>query len=383
MAMQRVRVWDWPTRIFHWALALGFAVAWLTAESDTWLSLHVFCGYSVAGLLLFRLLWGWLGSHYARFASFAFGPRAAWQYLRQVLQGRAARHVGHNPAGSVAIYGLLLLLLAVALSGVLTLGAEEQHGALAAWLPFAAARGAKQVHELLATLALLLVGVHLAGVVVESLLHRENLARAMLTGNKLAPPGSVHAAPHRAVAAVLVLALLGFAGWWFLLDLHTPAERPADQAAQVRVAFVGPPLAQNAQWRDECGSCHLSYHPSLLPQRSWEKLLAQQSQHFGSDLALDRQTLQALLSYARGQAAERHATEAAFKIERSIPADSAPVRISETPYWVRKHRDVAVADWALPWIKSKANCDACHLDAQAGTFEDAAMQIPRTDPKTR
>ena len=375
--MKRILVWDFPTRIFHWTLAVSFALAWLTSESDVWLSHHVFFGYLMLGLLVFRMVWGFAGGTYARFKSFSFTPRAGLEYLREVFAARAARHIGHNPAGTQAIYLLLLLVLIVGVTGIFILGGEEQHGLAAGWIGISAGRFFKKIHEASATFMLLVVAAHVAGVLLESLLHKENLARSMLTGFKLATSQSVASKPYRVVAAGMLVAMLGFGVWWFSYDLHAPPIKgPA-------VPFIGPKLAQNAQWSEECGSCHLSFHPSLLPGRSWQRLLAQQGQHFGADLGLDGATTVALLAYANDNAAEKHATEAALKIDRSIPSSDVPTSITQTPYWVRKHHEVTAADWALPWIKSKANCEACHQDAQAGTFEDAAMQIPHSAPVAR
>lgn len=383
--MRSVLVWDWPTRTFHWCLVLCFTLAWLTAGNDEWLAVHVFAGYVVGVLLVFRLAWGFGGTYYARFASFAYGPRAGWRYLLQVLAGRAPRHVGHNPSGALAIYVLLALLLGITATGVLTWGGEERHGPMAGWLDFAAAGVLKQWHEALAMAALALVSGHVVGVLMESRLHHENLTRAMLSGYKLAEAPVPEVAANGRVGAALLALLLAFALWWFVLDWRSPyiSNTGVAYPADVRVPVVGPSLVQNAVWQNECGSCHLSYHPSLLPRRSWQRLLSEQAQHFGSDLALDRPTLTALTAYALAHAAEQHATEAAYKIERSVPAASAPIRISDTPYWQRKHRDITPAQWQLPWIKSKANCAACHLDALAATFEDAAMHVPDTAPQAR
>lgn len=378
--MRPTLIWDLPTRVFHWSLVCCFVGAWLTSESDTWLSVHVFLGYLMLGLVGFRVVWGLVGTHHARFSSFWFGPRAALTYLRQVLAHQAARHVGHNPTGSLAIYLLLLLAVVVGATGVFTLGGEEQQGAAASWLSFSQGRWAKKLHEGSAIAMLLLVLGHLAGVVVESLQHRENLARAMLTGTKLADADSPKVRPHAAVAAVLLVLMAGFGGWWFWYALQAPLEPvlgkfvPAASAPQVK--FVGPKLADNAQWRDECGSCHGVFHPSLLPARSWARVMAEQQQHFGSDLGLDAPTTAAILDFMRRHAADGHATEAALKIDRSIPPTEAPLRITETGYWLKKHREVKPAEWARPSVKSKANCGGCHADADAGTYEDGAMKIP-------
>lgn len=363
--MKTILIWDLPLRLFHWLFAASFAGAWLTAESDEWLSLHTFLGYLMLGLIAFRLVWGFIGGRHARFADFMHGPRAGLDYLRLALMGRAPRQLGHNPAGSQAIYLLLGLGLLASLSGIFVQGGEEQHGAAAGWLGYALGKAIKEGHELLASLMLLVVFAHLAGVALESWWYRENLARAMVDGRKLAEADQADARPHTFIAVLLLLAVAGFSAWWFQY-----------RVSEGGLAFVGEPLPQSALWNEECGGCHQAFHPSLLPARSWKSLLAQQDRHFGDDLGLDTAGVARLLEFAVAHAAEQGATEAAWKIDRSVPTDATPLRITETPYWVKKHREITAADWNKPQVKSKANCAACHLDAEAGTYEDAAMRVP-------
>lgn len=384
--MQHPLIWDVPTRLFHWTLALSFAGAWLTSGEDQWLSVHVFLGYLMLGLVVFRVIWGLVGSHYARFSSFGFGPQAALTYVRQLIAHRAARHIGHNPAGSWAIYLLLVLTGVVGLTGLFTLGGDEQQGLVAGWISFAQAQTVKQIHELAAIAMLMVVAGHIAGVLVESLMHRENLVMSMLTGTKLAEANTPITRARGGVAAVMGVLMLGFAGWWFFYALHAPLEKQLGLTQGTfktsSVPFVGRTLADNAQWREECSSCHMAFHPSLLPSRSWVRLMAQQHDHFGSDLYLDEATTAALLTFMRANAADQHATEAAYKIEQSIQPGAAPLRMTETPYWVKKHQDITPAEWLSPAIKSRTNCAACHQDADAGTFEDGAMRLPVTSSVT-
>lgn len=363
--MKSILVWDRPLRLFHGLFAGSFAGAWLTAESDEWLSLHTFLGYLMLGLIGFRVVWGFIGSRHARFSDFLYGPRAGLDYLRQVVLNRAPRYLGHNPAGSQAIFLLLGLGLLVSLSGIFVQGGEEQHGAAAGWLGYALGKAIKEGHELLASLMLLVVFAHLAGVALESWRHRENLARAMVDGGKLAEADQAGARPHTLVAALLLLAVAVFTAWWFQY-----------RVSEGGLAFVGESLPQSALWNEECGGCHQAFHPSLLPARSWKSLLAQQDRHFGDDLGLDAASIAQILAFAEANAAEQGETEAAWKINRSVPVNATPQRITETLYWVKKHREIAAADWTQPLVKSKANCPACHLDAEAGTYEDAAMRVP-------
>ncbi|MBL0143784.1 MAG: cytochrome b/b6 domain-containing protein [Betaproteobacteria bacterium] len=169
-----VKVWDILLRAFHWSFAACFAGAWLTAESERWRDVHVALGYTMLGLVVFRILWGLVGPRHARFASFVRGPAAVLRYLKSLLAGEPEHHVGHNPAGAIVI---VLLLALVALAGFS--GWAVYNDAGGKWM--------EESHEFLAGAMLAVVGVHLAGVVVASWLHRENLALAMLTGRKNAP----------------------------------------------------------------------------------------------------------------------------------------------------------------------------------------------------
>ena len=169
--MNKILVWDLPTRIGHWLLVATFVASYLTGDSEEWRLLHVAAGYALGGALAFRLFWGMAGTRYARFSSFLFSPRRVFNYLSGVLKGKPDHWVGHNPAGSYAIYALLLLGLAVVGSG---------------WAVYAEVGGdwLEQAHDTMSYIMLGVVGVHVTGVAVSSRLYRENLVRIMVTGYK-------------------------------------------------------------------------------------------------------------------------------------------------------------------------------------------------------
>ena len=198
-AGRKILVWDAPVRIFHWLMVLSFAGAYLSAESERWRLLHVTLGYTMAGLVVFRILWGLLGTRHARFASFVRGPRAVGRYLGALLRGQPEHHTGHNPAGALAIVALLALTLGVAASGWASY--NEVGGD---WL--------EDIHEAAANLMLAVVGLHIAGVLLSSWLHRENLALSMLSGRKLGTPEEGIRRAWRSVAALMLVAVLGFWG---------------------------------------------------------------------------------------------------------------------------------------------------------------------------
>lgn len=182
------KVWDPLVRIFHWSLVATFAIAYLSGEGeDEWLSLHSIAGYTIMGLILVRLIWGVIGTPYARFSSFIYRPSAVVAYLKQLLLLRPPRYLGHNPAGSVMIIALLVSLVLTSVSGLVIYGAEENAGPLAGMLAGTSesqAHALGEVHEFFANLTLFLVVFHVVGVVVSSVLHHENLVRAMVTGYK-------------------------------------------------------------------------------------------------------------------------------------------------------------------------------------------------------
>ena len=211
---RRPLVWDAPVRVFHWLMVASFAGAWLTAESERWRLIHVTLGYTMAGLVVFRILWGLVGTRHARFSSFVRGPRAAARYLASLLRGRPERHAGHNPAGALAIVALLGLTLAVVASGWATY--NDLFGG-----------GLEEAHEAAATAMLAVVGVHVAGVLLGSWLHRENLVGAMITGRKpVGPDEGIRHAWH-AVAVLLLMAAPGF--WWLQWQGAPAADGFADR----------------------------------------------------------------------------------------------------------------------------------------------------------
>ena len=197
---RRILVWDAPVRVFHWLMVLCFAGAWVTAESERWRLLHVTLGYTMAGLVAFRLLWGLVGTRYARFGTFVRGPKAAWRYLASLLRGQPEHHIGHNPAGALAIVGLLALTVAVAFTGWAT------HNEVWAGWP-------EELHEGTANAMLALVVLHVAGVIVASWTHRENLVGAMITGRKPGTPAEGVRRAWHGVAALMFAAVLAF--WWW------------------------------------------------------------------------------------------------------------------------------------------------------------------------
>lgn len=195
--MTRILVWDLPTRVFHWLLAASFLGALASAESERYRDIHVVLGYTVLGLVAFRFLWGVVGTRYARFSSFPIAPRRVFDYLKSLLTRSPQHHVGHNPAGSLAIYAILALAVVAAVTGY---AADNEFGG--EWL--------EGLHEGVSDAMLGLVVIHIGAVMVSSLIHRENLIAAMLNGYKKGRAGDGIRRKHWFVAAAVLLATAWF-----------------------------------------------------------------------------------------------------------------------------------------------------------------------------
>jgi cytochrome b len=170
---EMARVWDPVVRIFHWSLVLSFGAAWFTSHSSE--SIHQWAGYLAGGLVLMRLPWGVVGTRYARFSQFVRNPATVIRYLLAMVGGREARHVGHNPAGGAMVITLMAAMAATALTGwMMTTDA------------YFGVRWVGRAHDLISHGLLLLILVHVGGVVFASVRHRENLVKAMITGEKRA-----------------------------------------------------------------------------------------------------------------------------------------------------------------------------------------------------
>lgn len=164
-------VWDLPVRLGHWLLVSGFIVAWVTRDSEVSRLVHARAGIAVFAIVSFRLVWGIVGAKYAQFKQFVRGPNEVVRYLRSLFSGRPHAHVGHNPAGAIAIVTLLTLAFITTVSGWLTYnGIGDEFVA--------------DAHEALAELMLATVILHILGVVIGSYFHRENLVTAMISGRK-------------------------------------------------------------------------------------------------------------------------------------------------------------------------------------------------------
>jgi len=211
-----IRVWDLPTRLFHWVLVVLVCFSVISAHiGGNWLDWHMRSGYCILTLLAFRIMWGFAGSHHARFANFVRPPAAVLAYLRQMRDGSAPAQAGHNPLGALSVIAMLLALLLQASTGLFSNDSISSEGPLAKQVSQATSDRLSAIHEANQYVIYLLVALHLGAIAYYFFAKRENLIVPMFTGDK--PGGSLVAATDngtlRVRAAILLAIAAGLAAY--------------------------------------------------------------------------------------------------------------------------------------------------------------------------
>jgi cytochrome b len=212
---ESLKVWDLPTRVFHWMLALLVFANFFTGEDEGGLLVvHTYCGYLIGLLLIARVAWGVAGNRHARFADFLKPWSETRQYLRQLLRLSPPRYLGHNPLGGWMIVVMLVTLGLIVFTGMAAAVGEGVRIPFLHGLPHEVSEASKEIHEVAATVMMVLAGLHVTGVLVDWILTGENILKAMVTGRKTLAEG---VAPAPAIGAwrgamLAALVILG-AGW--------------------------------------------------------------------------------------------------------------------------------------------------------------------------
>lgn len=183
---EKRKIWDLFIRLFHWSLVIAVVSGWLLGRfGPSVMTLHYYAGYAVGGLLVLRVIWGFVGSKPARFGAFLYGPRAVLAYVRTMFRRAPSYWPGHNPVGALSVFALLGVLAAQVATGLIADPDDFVNvGPLAGWVEFDTARWAARTHRMMSNLLLALIGLHVGALLFYRLWKREDLLRPMITGWK-------------------------------------------------------------------------------------------------------------------------------------------------------------------------------------------------------
>ncbi len=365
-------IWPLGNRISHILMILFFGTAYILGDMDHQLKNHVIFGLSFGVLVLFRIAWGFLGPHYSRFSDFNFKLKDLAHYLLNIFSSKE-KYEGHNPASSYAIIAMLILAILAILSGMLAYGIEENHGIFAFLhsARFKEMEFFEEAHELFANLFLMVVIAHVAGSLIDKFIKKNDAIDSMISGYKSTlNPIKIETTLVQKIFQVLWV-ILSLYGLYFLLTIKD----------NLFIASYNQPVSYaslNANFDNECGSCHITYPPYLLPKESWVKMMNELDDHFGDDASLDEQTRVAILDFLEKNSAETSTHKAAFKITKSLKnSDETIIAVSSTPYWKAKHKDIDSKVFDTQAVKNKANCIACHKEIDTGLLEKDLIALPK------
>ena len=360
------RVWDLGVRVFHWLMVAAVAIVLVTGlwGPRNLLNVHIAAGAVIGGLVAFRMLWGVMGSAYARFSSFPVHLSAINADLAGLVAGWRPRYLGHNPLGSLMALALLAVISLSVMTGIITLGGVDKQGPLAFAVTYISGKAAQRLHLALAYGLLALIAGHLLGVAYEFIQAGANLPLAMITGKKAASATDHVARPAEAkplLASLCVLMLMAGAA----CQIAALSARPA-------LGMPSGPL--DPTYAQECGSCHMAYPPSLAPSQRWIAIMDGLSDHFGEDASLEPGLMSRIRAYLTMNAAEKWDTRAAHELQRSNPQD--PLRLTATPFWIRMHQGISESVFKSKAVGAKGACEKCHGDASMGRFDPQDIHIP-------
>ncbi len=371
ISFPKIAVWDVFVRVFHWSLVLVVCIAALTGFvlDATWFQIHVWAGTASALLIFVRLIWGALGPTYARLGNAVTDPATMIRHTRSLMVGNAPRHIGHNPLAAAMVLAMVAVVFTLGLSGVIVLGGVYKTGPLAFGLTYSTATSVGELHQVIAIGFLVLITLHIAGAIYESRRTRENLPLAMVTGLKENRPGD-HVAPHHSAHPVMA----GFLVVGALLLAFGAGNNLA-----ARPEYGGLVQQIDVVYQDECAACHMAFHPSLMTGQNWVALMANLPDHFGEDASLSPASQADITAWLTRNAAETADTKPAH-VFRDLD-QAYPYTFTKAPYWQQTHQNIAPEVFNLAPVFSRANCAACHSDAETGWFYPANITIPQEKSK--
>lgn len=365
----KVYVWTIPTRVFHALLVIFTIGAYITAEWDELLTLHVAFGSSIGVLILYRIVWAFMGPKYSRYRDLPLNIKELLEYLLYLFNPKK-KYIGHNPAASFTMVGIIIVLILLGITGFLTYGIQENRG-LFAFLHSSFFRDMElfeEIHEFLGVCLWFLIAAHVGGVLLDLLLHKQDgTLQSIFKGDKNFEGESARLTFFQKIVAFIGIGMSIFVLFYALSGKGNVLTSSYNQSIDYKKEHV--------LFAKECSACHTLYPPTLLPKRSWSLMMADLENHFGDDASLQREEEQSILAYLLENSAESSSSEASFKILASLKNQDI-IAITKTPFWKKRHDGIDSDLFKSEEVKSQANCKACHSDVEQGTLEDSNIKRP-------
>lgn len=361
--MKKIFVWGLYTRVSHVMLMVMMLAVFLTPEVKRLLTLHVALGYTLALLFLFRIFWGFMDVKYSKFKDFNFNLVDLKEYMLAIF-GNKKEYIGHNPASSYAIIAMIVLTFLAVITGALTYGVKEGMG-LFSFMNHTLFRNMKlfkEVHEFFSNALMAVIFAHIAGVLLDKVLHKSRALESMVDGHKLGDEEGLKLTLIQKIFGVLALGLSMVAFVYMLLAPNSLLIADGN----VKMDYA----KENPAFYKECISCHTLFPPFLLPQKSWVSMMDGLENHFGDDASLDAQTTESIKEFLVKNSAESSTKESSLRIMASLDKEKTYLAITETPFWKNRHKKIDKAVYAREEIGKPSNCKACHANIENGLLNN-------------
>lgn len=368
--MTKSYIWPLANRVSHVLLMVFFSLAYVLADFDRYLSYHVAFGLALGVVFFFRIVWGFIGPKHSKFKDFNFSISDLKDYLLSVFV-KTKEYAGHNPASSYAIVAMIVVAFLTILSGFFAYGIEENRGIMS-FLHQSFFRDMeifKDIHEFFANLFLAIIIAHVAGSLIDRFIKKSDAIDSMISGYKeLSSKVDIKTNIAQKLFGIIWIVASLFSLYYLIFT----KDNIFIASSYVKQDYA----ALHKDFADECGSCHITYPPFLLPKGSWTTMMQNLDNHFGDDASLDKATNQSILAFLIKNSAENSTHKSSLKILKSLKDNNSTIAITKTPYWRKKHEDIEKSVFASNEVKSKANCKACHKNIQNGLLEYDLINVP-------
>ena len=376
-----VFVWPVYTRIIHWLIASSFTLAFIFSLYENLLNLHVAVGIIFGLMLVYRIIWGFIGPQYARFATLKLSLEKLKFYFVEKVQDRYRDiPAGHNPASSWFTLIVIVVGSIISITGLLLYGIQEGKG----YLGFLNDHYYMHMHSLFivhqyASYTLLAWAiVHVVGVLVEQFYHKTNMVFAMITGYKKAKGEDSKTGKYKSGLTWIFL-IISIMVFYVSIDGRN---NPFVVSKYTQHDYKH----ESFTYYSECGACHKPYPPFMLPASSWERIRGGLSNHFGEEISpsmkkgenrisINDQTV--IFNYLMKHSADTSTREISVKVMNSLNGARGRKSITKIQYWKDVHSAISHDTFKSSKVKDKSNCFACHKNFDKGMLEDIDILIPQ------